>query len=154
MIKSKALELGFSKVGIARADELIGEDAHLREWLHRGYHASMEWMNRDIEKRIDLRKVMPEAKSVLCVAMNYYSSTNHSTESATGKISRYAWGDDYHLILTKWLEQLLAFIQSQQPNVHGKYYVDTGPVMDKAWAVRAGIGWMGKHTNVISKEYG
>jgi len=154
-IKEKALELGFSVVGIAApADELHIEGARLREWLHRGYHASMDWMNRDIEKRIDPRKVLPEAKSVLCVAMNYYSSTNHSTESGAGKISRYAWGDDYHLVLPERLKQLLAFIQSLQPDVHGRYYVDTGPVMDKAWAVRAGIGWMGKHTNVISKEYG
>ncbi|HVN48338.1 MAG TPA: tRNA epoxyqueuosine(34) reductase QueG [Bacteroidota bacterium] len=153
-IKSKAVELGFSKIGIARAAELNEEGAHLREWLYRRYHASMEWMNRDTEKRIDPRNILPSAKSVIAVAANYYSAANHSADSTTGKISRYAWGDDYHFVLTERLEQLLAFIQSLQPDVHGRYYVDAGPVMDKAWAVRAGIGWMGKHTNVISKEFG
>lgn len=154
IIKFKALELGFSSIGIARADELEQEGIHLREWLHRGYHASMEWMNRDVEKRIDPSQIVPNAKSVLCVAMNYYSATNHSTESATGKISRYAWGDDYHFVVTERLKQLFEYIQSLQPEIHGRYYVDAGPVMEKAWAVRAGIGWMGKHTNVISKEFG
>jgi epoxyqueuosine reductase len=153
-IKTKALELGFSLVGIARAEEVAGEGAHLREWLHRGYHASMEWMNRDIEKRTDPRNMVPAAKSVVSVAMNYFSATHHAADSATGKISRYAWGDDYHLVLGERLKQLLAFIQSIQPNVNGRYYVDAGPVMDKAWAARAGLGWLGKHTNVISKEYG
>jgi len=111
-IKTKALELGFSIVGIVPASELKGEGERLRDWLHRGYHASMEWMNRDIEKRVDPRNVLPDVKSVVCVAMNYYSATNHSEDSTAGKISRYAWGDDYHLVLPERLEQLLAFIQS------------------------------------------
>lgn len=153
-IRAKAIELGFSKVGIARAEILKEDGGHLLEWLSRGYHASMAWMHRNAEKRIDVSKVLPEAKSVVCVALNYYSDTEHSDAPGTGKISRYAWGDDYHLVLTDRLEILLNDIQSVQPEVHGKVYVDTGPVMDKVWAARAGLGWQGKHTNLITKDFG
>ncbi|MGB2869933.1 MAG: tRNA epoxyqueuosine(34) reductase QueG [Bacteroidota bacterium] len=153
-IKSKALELGFSKVGIARTEELTAEGKRLREWLSRGYHATMDWMTRNADKRADPRLVVPNAKSVVCVAMNYYTHPRHSDDPAVGKISRYAWGDDYHLILTNRLEQLQEFIKAEIPGVNARLYVDTGPVMDKAWAVRAGIGWLGKHTNVITKELG
>jgi epoxyqueuosine reductase len=91
---------------------------------------------------------------MLCVAMNYYTDVQHLSNSETGKISRYAWGDDYHEILQGRLESLLEFIKQQNPEAIGKVYVDTGPVMDKVWAQRAGIGWEGKHTNVISQEFG
>ncbi len=153
-IKSRANDLGFAKVGIARADVLAEEGVHLREWLNRGYHASMKWMACNGEKRIDPRLLLPGAKSIVCVAMNYYSSPKHGCDPAAGKISRYAWGDDYHDIVTTQLEELSEFIRSQVPSSKAKLYVDTGPVMDKAWAVRAGIGWLGKHTNVITRNYG
>lgn len=153
-IKSKARELGFAKVGIARAEELTAERGRLRDWLNRGYHATMDWMARNADKRADPGLVLPNAKSVLCVAMNYYTDVRHSNDPAVGKISRYAWGDDYHIILTERLEQLRTFIKTEIPGVNARIYVDTGPVMDKAWAVRSGIGWLGKHTNVITKELG
>jgi epoxyqueuosine reductase len=153
-IKAKALQLGFSKVGVARAEELAQEGAHLREWLDRGYGASMDWMGREREKRIDPRNVLSNAKSVISVAMNYYTPEPHSANPEVGKISRYAWGDDYHIVLTERLELLKEFIAVEIPGAHAKLYVDTGPAMDKAWAQRAGIGWIGKHTNVISKEFG
>ena len=114
----------------------------------------MQWLERDIEKRIDVTKVLPNAKSVICVTLNYYSPSRHSENPNLGKISRYAWGDDYHAVLTQRLEKLYEFLKSEIPGVEGKIYVDTGPVMDKAWAVRAGIGWLGKHTNVITREFG
>ncbi len=114
----------------------------------------MEWMAENLEKRIDPRNILPNAKSVVCVAMNYYTDVQHSDDSSVGKISRYAWGDDYHIIVTEKLRQLLDYIKEQGQGINCKLYVDTGPVMDKAWAVRAGIGWLGKHTNVITKEYG
>lgn len=95
-IKSEASDLGFTKVGIAHADALTEEGAHLREWLNRGYQASMQWMAGNGEKRVDPRLLLEDAKSVVCVAMNYYSPPKHKSDPAVGKISRYAWGDDYH----------------------------------------------------------
>jgi epoxyqueuosine reductase len=153
-IKLKALELGFSNVGIARVETLTEEGSLLRKWLSLRYHASMQWMEREAEKRIDPQIVLPQAKSVICVAMNYYSSVQHSENPETGKISRYAWGDDYHIVVTERLEKLRDFIQLKIPAVTCKRYVDTGPMMDKVWAARAGIGWMGKHTNIITRDHG
>ena len=153
-IKSKALELGFSKVGIARADHLLEEGQRLLTWLHRGHHATMSWLSRESEKRIDPRHVLSNAKSVVSVAMNYYTPHQHTQSRDVGKISRYAWGDDYHEMITQRLQALGEFIETEFPEVKSKHYVDTGPVMEKAWAQRAGLGWVGKHTNVITKEFG
>jgi epoxyqueuosine reductase len=153
-IKSRARELGFSEVGVARAVRLEEEGKLLREWLSRGYHGTMEWMERNVEKRIDVTEVLQNAQSVVVVAMNYYTEAKHSNDPDDGKISRYAWGDDYHDVMISRLEKLLDFIKCEVPAVKAKLYVDTGPVMDKAWAVRAGIGWEGKHTNVISRDFG
>ncbi|MFN0158958.1 MAG: tRNA epoxyqueuosine(34) reductase QueG [Bacteroidota bacterium] len=153
-IKKKAIELGFSKVGIARAETLDAESGRLEEWLSHGYQGSMEWMTRSKEKRSNPANIVPGAKSVICVAMNYYTPVQHSQERSVGKISRYAWGDDYHDVLTGRLKQLWAWMQAEFPGVEGRYYVDTGPVMEKVWAERAGIGWIAKHTNVITPEFG
>jgi epoxyqueuosine reductase len=154
LIKAYAMELGFSRIGIARAEILEEEGAHLRDWLGRGFQASMHWMERDIQKRIDPALVMPGAKSVVCAAVNYYSPQEHSAEAQEGKISRYAWGGDYHEIIGAKFEKLLASIGSILPGCRGKIYVDTGPVMEKAWAVRSGIGWLGKNGNVLTREAG
>lgn len=153
-IKSKALSLGFTKVGIAKAEPLDEEAKHLKEWLSRGYQGTMEWMARNVEKRTNLCNIVNNAKSVICVAMNYYTPTHHSHDPGIGKISRYAWGDDYHNIVTERLKRLHAWMQREFPGVEGRYYVDTGPMMDKVWAQRAGIGWIAKHTNVITQEVG
>ena len=153
-LKMKAYELGFSEIGIARAELSNEEKYYLREWFARGYQASMQWLERDEEKRIDVAKVLPNAKSVISVAINYFTSTQHSNITSLGKISRYAWGDDYHFMLKKRLEKLYEYIKSEIPNITGKIYVDTGPVMDKTWAAKAGIGWMGKHTNIITRKFG
>lgn len=154
LIKTKAAELGFSKVGVARVATLSKEGASLREWLARGFHGTMAWMERNVEKRIDARQILPNAQSVVSLALNYFSPIQHSDDAHSGKISRYAWGDDYHSVMTSRILELVECIKSERPEVAAKSYVDTGPVMDKAWAVRAGIGWLGKHTNVITKEYG
>jgi len=114
----------------------------------------MAWMQKDPEKRIDVRRIVPGAKSVISVALNYYVPPDHSNAESTGKISRYAWGDDYHLVMPPRIQSLVDCIKSEKPDVQSVAYVDTGPVLDKAWAVRAGIGWLGKHTNVITKELG
>ncbi|MBS1790259.1 MAG: tRNA epoxyqueuosine(34) reductase QueG [Acidobacteria bacterium] len=153
-IKEKAREIGFDKVGIVPAEALTEEGARLSEWLARNFHGQMGYMARDPRQRSDPRLLMSSAKSVVCVALNYFQPEPHMDSPEVGKISRYAWGDDYHDVLGDKLKDLLAWIQQQAPEVEGKICVDTSPMMDKAWAVRAGIGWLGKHTNVITKEFG
>ncbi len=158
--------MGFSKVGIAPAEALTEEAVKLREWLARGYHGEMKWMERDPEQRVDPRRISPPAQSVIVVALNYYTPHQHEATSVitasgnerikkpTGKVSRYAWGDDYHDVVADKLRELLLWIKEQWPAAEGKVCVDIQPIMDKAWAVRAGLGWMGKHANVITEEYG
>ncbi len=153
-IKTQARALGFDKIGIVPATALTEEGARLREWLARGFHGQMGYMARDPQQRSDPRLLMPGAKSVVCVALNYFRPEKHADSPEVGKISRYAWGDDYHDVLRDKLKTLLAWIQQQQPEIAGKICVDSSPMMDKAWAVRAGIGWLGKHSNVITKEFG
>ncbi len=153
-IKDRARAEGFNKVGIVSAVALDDERRRLQEWLARGYHATMSWMARDVEKRVSPREIFPEARSVVVVALNYYTPHQHEENSATGKVSRYAWGDDYHDVVTQKLRAVLAWIKEQEPRAEGKVCVDIQPVMDKAWAVRAGLGWIGKHSNVITPEYG
>jgi len=153
-IKAKALELGLSSIGVARAQSLETEGLRLQQWLSRGYHGTMSWMQNNLEKRVDPGQILPTARSVISLALNYYTPTEHSKNPETGKISRYAWGDDYHIVMTSRIQQLVDCIKSERPEANARFYVDTGPVLDKAWAVRAGVGWLGKHTNVITKEYG
>jgi epoxyqueuosine reductase len=153
-VRAKARELGFTHVGIAPAGDLAGEGARLRSWLDRGYAASMEWMARSADKRVDPRAVLPGARSVIAVALNYYTPHPHTDRPGSGKISRYAWGDDYHDILTGKLELLWQWMSRENPAAMGRFYVDTGPVMEKVWAQRAGIGWIGKHTNLITPDAG
>lgn len=153
-IKERARAEGFTKVGIVSAAFLDQEGRRLKDWLARGYHGTMSWMARDIEKRINPREIFPAARSVVVVALNYYTPHQHEQNPTTGKVSRYAWGDDYHDVVMEKLRTLLAWIKEQDPQAEGKVCVDIQPVMDKAWAVRAGLGWLGKHSNVITPEYG
>ncbi|MBP1647065.1 MAG: tRNA epoxyqueuosine(34) reductase QueG [Bacteroidetes bacterium] len=153
-IKAKAHELGFSMVGIASAGTLADEGARLKEWLQRGYQGSMAWMERRTEKRSDPREILPGAMSVVCVAVNYYTPFTHRADEEHGKISRYAWGEDYHLLMGRRLEELRDWMTMTFAGSEATWYVDTGPVLEKAWAQLSGIGWQGKHTNVISREFG
>jgi epoxyqueuosine reductase len=150
-IKFHALELGFHKVGIARAEMLGAEAKHLFEWLDAGHHGEMAWMERWREKRVDPSELLPDAKSVIAVALNYFTPHEHTGE---GKISRYAWGDDYHHILKEKLYALAEFIKAELPDASAKVCVDTAPMMDKVWAERAGIGWIGKSSNLITTDHG
>ena len=154
LIKSLAKQNGFDKVGIVRADSLDAERDLLLEWLARGYHADMSWLARDPGQRTDPKEIFAEARSVVVVALNYYTPGQHSDSPETGKVSRYAWGDDYHEVVAANLRSLLSQIQQEIPEASGKVCVDIQPTMDKAWAVRAGLGWLGKHSNVITQEYG
>jgi len=153
-IKERALAEGFQKVGVVRAEPLAEEAPRLKEWLARGYHGEMSWMARDVEKRLNPRELFPEARSIVVVALNYYTPDQHLENLKTGKVSRYAWGDDYHDVLKTKLESLLLWIREREPVAAGKVCVDIQPALDKAWAVRAGLGWLGKHTNVITPEHG
>jgi len=153
-IKEKAAEIGFHRTGIVPAQPLYEEGDRFNEWLKRGYHGQMAWLAREPYKRSDPRLLFPAARSVIVTALNYYTDNPHSKDPSAGKISRYAWGDDYHDVVRKKLTELLDWMRSMDASVDGKICVDTAPMMDKAWAVRAGLGWIGKSTNLITTDYG
>lgn len=156
-VKERALQLGFSKVGIARAESLTEEHSRLQQWLAHGFNGEMTWVERDPAQRTDPRLFFPPARSVIVVALNYYTQPEQESrrfQEPTGKISRYAWGDDYHDVVAGKLRDLLSWIKQHDAEADGKVCVDIQPVMDKAWAARAGLGWIGKHTNLITPEFG
>ncbi len=153
-IKQKSVEIGFQKVGFVAAEPLVEEGRRLNEWLGRSFHGEMAWLGREPEKRSDPRLLFPDARSVIVVALNYYTEHKHAADPKKGTLSRYAWGDDYHDVVREKLDELLAWIESENPDATGKICVDTAPMMDKAWAVRAGLGWLGKHSNLITTELG
>ena len=151
-IKEKARQLGFFKFGIARA-EPFSQLNFLEEWIKDRKHGEMLWMERTKDKRQNPSLVLPNVRSILVVGMNYYVS--EPLENVQGfKISRYAWGEDYHLLMERNLKELTDFILFLVPGANAKYYVDTGPVMEKPWAQKAGLGWIGKNTNLIAPDHG
>jgi epoxyqueuosine reductase len=153
MIKAKAKELGFHEVGIAAVGDLnVTETEKLQAWLKMGYHADMEWMKNP--KREDIRLVMPEVRSLISMALNYYTPHQRPPGDEYAKISRYAWGRDYHKVMHKKLKELANWLESLGDNVKARYYADTGPVQDKVWAQKAGIGWIAKNGNVITRKHG
>jgi epoxyqueuosine reductase len=154
LIKAQALAIGFHQVGIAGVVDGNFDLAvqRLESWLALGYNADMAWM--DSPKRRNIKELLPEAQSVIALALNYYTPHQRSGDRHHGKISRYAWGRDYHRVLTKKLKALNLWLGEQVPELISRYYVDTGPIQDKAWAEQAGIGWVGKNGNVINRNYG
>ncbi|MFH1196737.1 MAG: tRNA epoxyqueuosine(34) reductase QueG [bacterium] len=153
-IITKARSLGFDLIGFAEATILFDAGQRLDEWLGKGFQAGMKYMNENREKRIDVSNILPGAKSVISLGMNYNSGEQHDLKPNTGKVSRYAWGKDYHLVIWEKLNRLEKELKNLDPSFESKSYVDTGPVMDKAWAVKTGLGWLGKHTNIINKQMG
>lgn len=153
-IKAIAAELGFAKCGIVPAHRLDPAAQRLREWLDRGYQGEMRWMDRQEQDRADPRTVMPDVRSVIVLATNYFTPHEHSHDPESGKVSRYAWGDDYHDVVREKTRSLLDRVKLEAPEIEGRACVDTAPIMEKAWAVRAGLGWIGKHSNLITKELG
>jgi len=152
-IKERAYSLGFSAVGIAPVSTVAGD--YFQLWLDRQYQGTMSYMNRSAKKRKDPAKVLSGARSIISVSLNYFYDFKLPYDSPQkGVVSRYASGDDYHKVLGKKLERLLEHIKELDPETQGKTYVDTGPVMDKYWAAQSGIGWLGKHTNLLSREAG
>ena len=154
-IKSRSSELGFSFCGISRAEFLEEEAPQLEAWLKRGMHGEMGYMVNHFDKRLDPRLLVDGAKSVVSLLFNYYpGKENDPASSSDVKISKYAWGDDYHQVVKAKLRELMHFIGEEIGEVHGRAFVDSAPVMDKAWARKSGLGWLGKNTNLINKQSG
>ena len=153
-VKQEALRLGFDACGISKAERLDDEARRLEQWLLDGRQASMAWMERNFEKRVDPRELVEGAKSVVSVLHNYYQPVEHGEGADVGKISRYAWGDDYHDVMKERLYALYNWFDERVGGIGGRVFVDSAPVLDKAWAQRSGLGWMGKHSNLISRELG
>jgi epoxyqueuosine reductase len=152
-VREAAFEQGFSAVGVATASTLPRDE--LETWLARGYHGEMAYLARGREKRLDPSLVVEDIRSVVSVALDYLSDWEPPYhDGSRGVVSRYALGRDYHRVLERRLEALFESVCGLDPTIRGRVYVDTGPVMEKVWAARAGLGWIGKHTNLISKERG
>ena len=152
-IKNKAYDLGFSFVGISKAEFLEKEARQLESWLKSNFHGKMTYMENYFDKRTDPRLLVEGAKSVITVLQNYYTEEKQLDNQAP-KISKYALGKDYHLVIRSKLNQLYDFIQEEVGEVAARGFVDSAPVLDKAWAEKSGLGWIGKHTNLINKEQG
>jgi epoxyqueuosine reductase len=156
-IKAKARHLGFDAVGIAPAAD-HPELGFFREWIDRGYAGEMAYLNRSVDRRADVRNIVPSARSVIVTATNYNTDRPYSTECADparAHIARYAWGDDYHEVIGARMDALLAWMRERSPEpFDARAYVDTGPVQERVYAQHAGIGWIGKNTCVIHPEIG
>ena len=152
-IKDHARRLGFLSCGISNAGFLEDEAPRLEQWLRQGHHGSMTYMERNFDKRLDPTKLVPGAKSVVSLLYNYFPKESQSDTSAP-KISKYAYGKDYHLVIKDKLYELMQVLQQEIGDINGRVFVDSAPVLDKAWAAKAGLGWIGKHTNLISKQAG
>lgn len=152
-LKSKALELGFLSVGISKVEFLEQEAKHLENWLSNNYNGKMAYMANHFDKRLDPSKLVDDAKSVISVLVNYYPEED-LFDGKELKISKYAYGQDYHQVIRKKLNELIDFIREQYGDINARCFTDSAPVLDKAWAERAGLGWIGKNANLISTKKG
>lgn len=152
-IKAWAADLGFMACGISKAEFLSDEAPRLEEWLANGMHGKMGYMENHFDKRLDPRLLVPGAKSVISLLFNYYTETKQSDPEAP-KISRYAFGEDYHYVVKRYLNQLFDQMKEAWGALEGRVFVDSAPVLDKAWAQRSGLGWIGKNANLLSKQRG
>lgn len=153
LIRQKAIELGFSACGIAPARKLVEEEKRLKDYLQNHYHGTMEYMANHFEKRLDPTLLVPGAKSVVVVLMNYFPR-QLQTGSNVPIVSKYAYGKDYHLVMKEKLNQLFQFIQDKIALVKGQVFTDSAPVLERVWAVQAGLGWIGKNGLLLNKELG
>jgi len=153
LIKEEALKLGFLFCGISKAEFLEEEASNLEAWLKNGFHGEMSYMENYFDKRLDPRKLVEDTKSVISLGLNYYTDQQQKDLSSP-KISKYAYGDDYHTVIKSKLRQLIEIIREKIGDVSGRAFVDSAPVLDKAWAKKAGLGWVGKNANIINKERG
>ena len=152
IIKSLAAELGFTYCGIARAEKLEADARRLEAWLNKGMQGSMQYMENYFDLRIDPRALVPGTRSVITLLCNYFPS-EHQSESAP-RIATYAWGEDYHLVIREKLNALLDGMRRSIGEIQGRGFVDSGPVLERSWAVKSGLGWVGKNGNLITKQQG
>ncbi len=152
MIKNEAKRLGFIKCGISKADFLVDDNVCFNKWINNSFNGDMSYMERNKDKRLDPRLLVEDAKSIVSVLLSYYSEEKQPINSP--KISKYAYGDDYHYIIKDKLKKLFQFINDDIKRVEGRVFVDSAPVLDRAWARKSGLGWIGKNSNLITKEYG
>lgn len=152
IIKQEAKRLGFLSCGISKADFLEAEAPRLEQWLKNGFQGEMNYMENHFDKRLDPRLLVDNAKSVVSLLLNYYPSQLQNQESY--KISKYAYGQDYHFVIKDKLKELLHFIEENIGEVSGRAFVDSAPVLDKAWAAKSGLGWVGKHSNLLTQKTG
>jgi epoxyqueuosine reductase len=152
IIKQEAQRLGFDSCGIAIAAPLDDDARRLEQWLNKGYHGSMQYMERYFDMRIDPRKLVPGAKSVITLMLNYYPAEHQQPDAPI--IAKYAWGTDYHYVIREKLNELLAFIKTNIGDVDGRGFVDSAPVLERSWAVKSGLGWVGKNGNVLTRHSG
>ena len=151
-IKSKSVDLGFISCGISKADFLEDEAANLENWLKNEMHGEMSYMERNFDMRLDPRKILNGAKSVISLTYNYY--TDKLQKDGNFKISKYAFGTDYHFVIREKLKNLLFLIKEKVGDINGRVFVDSAPILERAWAKKSGLGWIGKNTNLISKNVG
>ncbi|MEK6614762.1 MAG: tRNA epoxyqueuosine(34) reductase QueG [Bacteroidota bacterium] len=158
LIKQESNRLGFDYCGISKAEFLEEEAPRLEKWLKKGMHGKMRYMENHLDKRLDPRLLVPNAKSVISLLLNYFPENLQGFQNLEGldkpKISKYAYGKDYHFVIKGKLFQLIEFIQKNIGEVNARAFVDSAPVMDKVWAKKSGLGWIGKHTNLIAKNNG
>ncbi|MEM7484103.1 MAG: tRNA epoxyqueuosine(34) reductase QueG [Bacteroidota bacterium] len=152
LIKNEAKRLGFLSCGISKAEFLEEEAPRLEKWLNQNRHGEMQYMENHFDKRLDPTMLVEGSKSVISLLLNYYPSEVQNPESY--KISKYAYGTDYHFVIKDKLKSLLHFIQEEIGEVHGRAFVDSAPVLDKAWAAKSGLGWIGKHSNLLTQQVG
>ena len=152
LIKNEAKRLGFISCGISRAEFLEDEAPRLEKWLKMKMNGEMKYMENYFEKRLDPRKLVNDAKSIISLTYNYYPEDLQNKEAP--KISKYAYGMDYHYVIKEKLNFFLTFIKDKIGNVHGRAFVDSAPILEKAWAAKSGIGWVGKNSNLITKKVG
>ncbi|MCE2844016.1 MAG: tRNA epoxyqueuosine(34) reductase QueG [Sediminibacterium sp.] len=152
LIKQLAMAMGFDYCGIAQAKELTEDAIRLEQWLHKGYHGEMEYMAKNFDLRIDPRKLVPGAKSVICFIKNYYPSEEQ--EKGIPQIAKYAWGNDYHEVIRNQLHEFLDQLRKQIGPIEGRGFVDSAPVLERSWAQLAGAGWIGKNGNLIKPQTG
>ena len=152
-IKTEAKRLGFLSCGISKAQFLEEEAPRLEKWLHNNMHGQMHYMENHFDKRLDPTKLVEDSKSVISLLLNYFPATMQKDSDAP-KISKYAYGTDYHFVIKDKLKQLLQFIQEEIGDVHGRAFVDSAPVLDKAWAAKSGLGWIGKNSNLLTQQVG
>ena len=153
MIKTEAKRLGFLSCGISKAEFLEEEAPRLENWLKNNMHGKMQYMENHFDKRLDPTLLVEGSKSVISLLLNYFPS-EEQTDKTAPKISKYAYGTDYHFVIKDKLKQLLHFIQDEIGDVHGRAFVDSAPVLDKAWAAKSGLGWIGKHSNLLTQQVG